>query len=81
MGKNGYTKPELETLVYTQLENLNALGEQIQLLKEQNLLLTKLNNKLISLVSDNYKEPKPYPPTPRKKRKQSDEIFLLHFDK
>ncbi|OFY17740.1 MAG: hypothetical protein A2W98_08545 [Bacteroidetes bacterium GWF2_33_38] len=76
MGKYRYTKAELEVLVYKQLENLNALGEQIKLLEEQNLLLTKLNHKLMSLVSDKHKEPIPYPKPSQKKKQEISAEYL-----
>lgn len=61
MGKFRYTKAELETLVLKQLENLDAMGKQIKLLEEQNLMLVKFNQKLMGLVSENLKEAMPYP--------------------
>ena len=75
MGKYRYTKAELEVLVYKQLENLNALGEQIKLLEEQNLMLVKFNQKLMGLVSENLKEAIPYPVVKRatsKNKKATD---------
>ena len=62
-----YSKTELERLVITQLENLNAQSEHIQLIKEQNEILLKHNHKLIELLSDKLKELKPYPLPKRKK--------------
>ena len=62
-----YKKSDLEKLVLIQLENLNAQGEHIQLIKEQNELLVKYNHKLIDELSDTLKEPKPYPIPKRKK--------------
>ena len=62
-----YKKEDLERLVMIQLENLNAQGEHIQLIKEQNELLVKYNHKLIDELSDKAKEPKPYPIPKRKK--------------
>ena len=62
-----YRKSDLERLVLIQLENLNAQGEHIDLLKEQNELLVKYNHKLIDEMTDKTKEPKPYPIPKRKK--------------
>ena len=62
-----YKKSDLERLVLIQLENLNAQGEHIQLIKEQNELLVKYNHKLIDEMTDKTKEPKPYPIPKRKK--------------
>jgi hypothetical protein len=66
-GKLRYNKSELERTIMIQLENLNAQGEHIDLLKEQNELLIKYNHKLIDELSDKTKEPKPYPIPKRKK--------------
>lgn len=62
-----YRKADLERIVMVQLENLNAQGEHIELIKEQNELLVKYNHKLIDELSDKTKEPKPYPVPKRKK--------------
>ena len=62
-----YKKTDLEKLILIQLENLNAQGEHIQLIKEQNKLLVKYNHKLIDELSDKLNEPKPYPIPKRKK--------------
>ena len=67
MGRFYYKKSDLERIVMTQLENLNAQGEHIELIKEQNELLVKYNHKLIDELSDKTKEPKPYPIPKRKK--------------
>ncbi|HBF88636.1 MAG TPA: hypothetical protein DDX39_08345 [Bacteroidales bacterium] len=74
MGKHRYTKADLEMIVYKQLENLNAMGEQIKLLEEQNLMLVKFNQKLMGLVSENLKEAMPYPvlKRPANKNKKSE---------
>jgi hypothetical protein len=42
-----YTKYHLESIIYSQLENLDAMGEKIKLLEKQNELLVKFNHKLI----------------------------------
>ena len=62
-----YKKADLERIVLTQLENLNAQGKHIQLIKEQNELLVKYNHKLIDELSNKLEEPKPYPIPKRKK--------------
>lgn len=61
MRKLRYTKLELELLVLRQLESLDALGERANLLKKQNDLLLKFNNKLIDELAEEKKELKPYP--------------------
>jgi len=62
-----YKKEDLERIVMTQLENLNAQGKHIQLIKEQNELLLKYNHKLIDEMTDKTNEPIPYPIPKRKK--------------
>jgi hypothetical protein len=62
-----YKKEDLERLIMIQLENLNAQGEHIQLIKEQNELLVKFNHKLIDEMTDKTKEPIPYPVPKRNK--------------
>lgn len=47
-----YTKSHLESIIYRQLENLDAMGEKIKLLEKQNELLMKLNNKLKEELSE-----------------------------
>ena len=49
-----YKKEDLERIIMAQLENLNAQGEHIELIKKQNELSDKT-------------EPKPYPIPKRKK--------------
>lgn len=41
-----YTKANLERIVMTQLENLNAMHDLLQIMKLQNELLHNLNKKL-----------------------------------
>ncbi len=41
-----YTKAQLETIVYTQLENLNAVHDLLRIMKQQNELLEEVNKKL-----------------------------------
>jgi len=55
----------------TQLENLNAQGEHIQLIKEQNELLVKYNNKLIDELSNKSEKPVPYL-LPKRRRKKHE---------
>ena len=62
-----HKKGDIEKLILIQLENLNAQGEHIRLIKEQNELLLKHNHKLIGELSDKLEELKPYPVTKRKK--------------
>ena len=61
MGKLRYTKEDLETLVFCQLENLNALSEQLELVKKQNELLVKINFELAGKLGQKKKKPAPYP--------------------
>lgn len=61
MGKLRYTKLELELLVLRQLENLDALSEKVILLRKQNELLMKFNNRLIEELSEEKKTLRPYP--------------------
>jgi hypothetical protein len=72
--RKGYSKNDLERLVMTQLENLNAQGEYIRLIKEQNELLLKYNQKLKDELSDKLEEPKPYPIQKRKKLIHNDDV-------
>lgn len=46
MGKLKYTKEQMEEIICIQLDNLIAIGEQAQLYKQQNELLTKVNQEL-----------------------------------
>lgn len=46
MGKLRYTRDQMEEIIFIQLDNLNAIGEQAQLLKQQNELLNKVNQEL-----------------------------------
>lgn len=47
-----YTKSDLEQIVYTQLENLNAMHDLLSIMKHQNELLEKANKKLKDEISD-----------------------------
>ena len=46
-----YTKADLEQIVYTQLENLNAMNDLLSIMKHQNELLEKANTKLKDEIS------------------------------
>lgn len=46
MGKLRYTREQMEEIIFIQLDNLIAIGEQAQLYKQQNELLTKVNQEL-----------------------------------
>lgn len=46
MGKLRYTRDQMEEIIFIQLENLLATGEQIQLLRQQNELLSRVNMEL-----------------------------------
>ena len=63
-----YTKSHLESIVYRQLENLDAMGEKIKLLEKQNELLLKLNHKLKEELSEQ-KRCIPYPKVSCKRNK------------
>lgn len=52
MGKLKYSKAHLEELVFTQLENLNAIHDLLRIIKTQNELLQKANEKLSKQLSD-----------------------------
>ena len=62
-----YTKADLEEIVSTQLENLNAIHDLLSIMKHQNELLEKANKKLKDEVSD-FKQ-KMYPKLPRRQSK------------
>ncbi|MEM9276668.1 MAG: hypothetical protein AAGA80_27570 [Cyanobacteria bacterium P01_F01_bin.143] len=47
-----YTKAELEEIVFTQLDNLNAVHDLLKIMKTQNELLENANKKLKDEVSD-----------------------------
>lgn len=52
MGKLRYTKAELEQLVFSQLENLNAIHDLLQIMKLQNELIENASKKLKDEVLD-----------------------------
>ncbi len=43
--KRNYTKADLEKIVYTQLENLDAMHDLLKIMKVQNDLLERMNKK------------------------------------
>lgn len=47
-----YTKADLEQIVYTQLENLNAIHDLLRIMKVQNELIENANKKLKDEVID-----------------------------
>ncbi|MEM9855707.1 MAG: hypothetical protein AAF843_00020 [Bacteroidota bacterium] len=47
-----YTKADLEQIVFTQLENLDAVHDLLRIMKTQNELLEIANKKLEDEVSD-----------------------------
>lgn len=60
MGKLKYTKEHLEQIVFTQLENLEAMGDMLKLIREQNELIKKYNIVLGEEIEGLYKKVKPY---------------------
>ncbi|AXP82540.1 hypothetical protein CJ739_3478 [Mariniflexile rhizosphaerae] len=47
-----YTKADLEKIVYTQLENLNAIHDLLRIMKIQNELIENANKRLKDEISD-----------------------------
>lgn len=47
-----YTKADLEKVVYTQLENLNAIHDLLHIMKIQNELIENANKKLKDEIID-----------------------------
>ncbi|WP_298516264.1 hypothetical protein [uncultured Kordia sp.] len=47
-----YTKADLEKVVYTQLENLNAIHDLLRIMKVQNELIENANKKLKDEIID-----------------------------
>lgn len=47
-----YTKADLEKIVYTQLENLNAIHDLLKIMKLQNELIENTNKKLKDQITD-----------------------------
>ncbi|MFD2567647.1 hypothetical protein [Pseudotenacibaculum haliotis] len=65
-----YTKADLEQIVYTQLENLNAMHDLLRIMKHQNELIENANKKLKDEIEDFKKDLVQYK-IPRKRRKSS----------
>lgn len=61
-----YTKSQLEELIYSQLENLNAMNDLISIMCHQNDLLKNANKKLKAEITD-FKERQMKYPTGRKR--------------
>ncbi|MAN28005.1 MULTISPECIES: hypothetical protein [Mesonia] len=47
-----YTKADLDEIVYSQLENLDAMHDLLRIMKVQNELLDNANKKLRQEISD-----------------------------
>jgi len=47
-----YTKADLERIVFTQLENLNAMNDLLSIMKVQNELIQNANKKLRDEISE-----------------------------
>ncbi len=47
-----YTKAQLEKIVFTQLENLEAMNDLLKIMKLQNDLISNANQKLSDEISD-----------------------------
>ena len=47
-----YTKADLEQIVYTQLQNLDAMHDLLRIMKVQNELLENANKKLSDEISE-----------------------------
>jgi len=65
MGKLRYTKADLERIVFTQLENLNAIHDLLRIMKLQNELIENANKKLKDEITD-FKKRVNYTTTKRK---------------
>ena len=63
-----YTKADLEQIVYTQLENLNAMNDLLSIMKHQNELLHNANKKLKDEICE-FKEKQHVYPTRKKSSK------------
>ena len=62
-----HTKADLERIVYTQLQNLDAMHDLLRIMKVQNELLENANKKLSDEISDPKDKLVRYP-TKRKSR-------------
>ncbi|MFD2566771.1 hypothetical protein [Pseudotenacibaculum haliotis] len=60
-----YTKADLEKIVYSQYENLNAIHDLLRIMKHQNELLQEVNKKLKDEMTE--VKCKMYPKLRRKK--------------
>lgn len=56
-----YTKADLEQIVMTQLENLNAMHDLLNIMKVQNELLHNANKKLKDEISEFREKQQRYP--------------------
>jgi len=63
-----YTKADLERIVYTQLDNLNAIHDLLRIMKLQNELIENANKKLKDEIYDFKKKVVHYPTNHRKKK-------------
>ncbi len=52
MSRAKYTKADLEQVVYTQLDNLNAIHDLLRVMKLQNELIENANKKLKDEIID-----------------------------
>lgn len=62
-----YTKADLEQIVYTQLQNLDAMHDLLRIMKVQNELLENANKKLSDEISE-FKDKQVRYPTRKKSR-------------
>ncbi|WP_420322888.1 hypothetical protein [Flagellimonas sp.] len=62
-----YTKADLEQIVYTQLQNLDAMHDLLRIMKVQNELLENANKKLSDEISE-FKDKQVRYPTGKKSR-------------
>lgn len=62
-----YTKADLEQIVYTQLQNLDAMHDLLRIMKVQNELLENANKKLSDEISE-FKDKQVCYPTRKKSR-------------
>lgn len=69
MSRLRYTKEQLEQIVFTQLENLNAMNDLLKIMKLQNELIENTNKKLKDEISE-FKETFVKYPTSLGKKKE-----------
>jgi|GEM_PF-644925 len=68
MGRLRYTKEQLEQIVFTQLENLNAMNDLLRIMKVQNEIIANANKKLKDEILEFKESFVKYPTrSPRKK--------------